>query len=434
MRNIFILLCVALSLTFVQCDTNNPNETTAKFELTSDSVINVPSEGGIYTISYSLVTEEVNPEVKVFCDNTAMVTAVNADSIGYVRICVSANEDTESRSATLLVSYNAMCFEVEVVQEASSSNVNPEVVSIEADQFVGNYYGETLGSGIGHYWIILSDGGFEADGSAKVGGEFFRVELIGPAASDPENALIPDGVYRYDMSNSLLPYSILNLGNSDYTVVDEYLEGWATAFVDATLTVEGRKFILEACTESAEFYVTYEGDYTLQYNRFSDVVSNLKSDLEIDLSDCVGSVKCYGDSWKCGYCNWYVLFENKDGWNQGVYMTLELLTDTNLDGSSGFEGKYVAGGVDAEDKTLPLFGPYSFVSGHRMSNEASYLLGTLYQRYVGGSPVEETVMRGGEIEIKANGDGTHTIIINATDDAEPAHNITLNWTGVLSRN
>lgn len=428
---IFSVLLAVMGLSMA-CEPkiNTPEE--VRFEITSNDVVTIGPDGGMVNITYSLTGGTgVYSHVQATADNETMITAINTDDLGVVRVAVTENTDYFEREAQVRISYDGESYFVTIKQEARNGEDDGRVV-VNANQLNGTYFGEQFGAGVGHYWIILSDGGFREDGGAYVGGEFFRLELIGPAASDPENARIPDGEYRYDMSNSLSQFTILALGNSDYTYVDENEEGWAVSFVDATLRVNGNKFVLEASTMDASYVVTYDNDYILKYSSFSEVVSTLKEDLVIDLSNCKGSAQCYADNWVCGLCNWYILFEDKRGWDQGVYMTLELLTDEWLNGSSGFEGKYTAGGVDVDDPTLPLFGPYTFVSGHRLSSEASYLLGTLYLRYEDGTPVEQTVMRGGEIEITANGDGTHTIVINATDDASPAHNITLNWTGKLN--
>ena len=432
MRNYFAIVLAVVSLFVMSCEPKINTSEDVKFEITTGDTLTIGAEGGVVNITYTLTGGTgVYSDVHATADNKTMVTAINTDDSGVVRVAVAQNSEYFEREAQVRISYDGESYFVTIKQEARNGEDDGRVV-VNANQFDGTYYGEELGAGVGHYWIILSDGGFREDGGVRIGGEFFRIELIGPASSDPENARIPDGEYHYDISNSLAQYTILALGNSDYTYVDENEEGWAVSFMDATLKVSGNKLVLEATTQDNSYVVTYEGDYTLKYSSFSEVVSTLKDDLVIDLSNCKGSAECYADNWVCGLCNWYILFEDKRGWDQGVYVTLELLTDNKLDGSSGFEGKYVAGGVDADDPTLPLFGSYTFVSGHRMSSEASYLLGTLYLRYENGTPVEQTVMRGGEIEVTANADGTHTIVVNATDDAEPAHNITLNWTGKLN--
>lgn len=408
----------------------NSQQTTAAIKLTSQSSIRMDAEGGDAVVTYDIIKQE-GVELKVTVVNEALITNVNSSNDGIITLRVTPNPTTELREGALLVSYGSSSFSVVVKQEGSSTASLP-TYTVNATTFIGLYYADRLVPGLGHYWVILSNGGFDAQGNVVPGGEFFRFDLLGPLASDLENVRIPDGTYTFDEFNQFAPYTILNLSNSDYLYVDNQMEGWAMPFIDATLKVEGNKFVLEALVENAKYVVTYEGDYTVEYKAITEQLSNLKSDVEIDLSNCiVYSCKSYGDNWASGYCNWYIAFEDKEGYNQGTYLALELLTDNNLNGSSGFEGTYTAGGVSPNDSTLPLFGEYTFVSGHRVSMDSSQIMGSLYQRYVGGKGIDQAPLRGGTITITANSDGTHTIVIDATDDATPANKLTLNWTGKL---
>lgn len=432
----FYLIALAALLSFaVACDNSQENVVNGDYnlELTSDNMVLVPATGGQYAITYTLDAKS-GAEVSVATPDRDMVTAIDTSADGLVTITISANNSDEGRQCPVTVSYLKDSFTV--IFKQSGKGDAPIVV--DANTFIGLYYAERTVEGLGHYWIILSDDGFDAEGNVVAGGEFFRFDILGPLAEDVENIRIPDGTYTFDAANTFKEYSILNLSNSDYMYVDENKEGWTMPFVDATLVVEGNRFRLDAkvnYTQSGitiNYIVNFEGDYKVEYKPLSESLSNLTSDVEIDLSNSTGKYMCYGDNWKCGFCNWYFTFECNDGWDQGVYLALELLTDDKLDGASGFVGHYTAGGVDADDKTLPLFGSYKFVSGHRIPN-STQMMGSLYQRYVNGKGVDQAPLYGGEIEITKNADDTHTIVINATDDATPAHNITLNWTGKLSQ-
>jgi hypothetical protein len=163
----------------------------------------------------------------------------------------------------------------------------------------------------------------------------------------------------------------------------------------------------------------------------SEHISTLTSDYEISLNNCTGTVKSFGDYWNCGLCNWQVEFLCNDGLMNGTYLVLDFLTDTELNGSSGFEGTYRSTGFSEEDHSRPDFAPYTFIPGFRVSVTDNYMLGSMLVEHIDGTAVEQAPLFDGEFTIKANNDGTHTIIINATDDAKPSHKITLNWTGKL---
>ena len=205
MKKIFIVAVIALmSLTFA-C-----NRKTV-FELTSDSVINVPYVGGNYTITYNLESK-VDDVVNAITDDKNMITSIDTQTDGFVYITVSENLATETRETSIMLSYGNLCFNVDVEQEANPGEpetpvdpdpeepdpedpedpVDPDpeepdpedpTINIEADILMGNYYGDDLIGGLGHYWIILSDGGI-VNGNLVPNSEFFRLDLLGPMATD----------------------------------------------------------------------------------------------------------------------------------------------------------------------------------------------------------------------------------------------------------
>jgi hypothetical protein len=280
--------------------------------------------------------------------------------------------------------------------------------------------------GVGHYWIILTKDGF-VDGAAVAGGEYFRLDLIAPMPEDIQNVRIPDGEYRFDYSQSLEEYTIVNIGNTDYSWVDEDMEGWALPIEDATLKVKGNRFELVAMVEDTEFHVTFEGDYSLTTSIITDYVSSLTKDTVIDVSNCSASVNSYGDYWSCGYNNWTIEFVCNNGMKQGTYVVIDYLSSSTTD----FTGRYVDSGFSAEDETKPDFRAGVFIPGFRVADDADLLLGSLFMVYKDGLCVSQAPIYEGTVTIEANGNGTHTIIIDALDDAPRQNRITLNWTGRL---
>lgn len=162
-----------------------------------------------------------------------------------------------------------------------------------------------------------------------------------------------------------------------------------------------------------------------------NAISNLTSDYEIDLSNCTGYISCYGDYWDCGYCNWSIEFICNDGIKEGVYLVLDFLTDDNMEGASGIVGTYRSSGFTEYDSTKPNFAPYTFIPGIRISDDGSLMIGSLLQEHKDGVGVNQASIYGGEFTIETYNDGTVSIVIDATDDADPSHKITLNWRGEL---
>ena len=425
---IFSVLLAVMGLSMA-CEPkiNTPEE--VRIEITSNDVVTIGPEGGMVNITYSLTGGTgVYSHVQATADNETMITAINTDDLGVVRVAVTENTDYFEREAQVRISYDGESYFVTIKQEARNGEDDGRVV-VNANQLDGTYFGEQLGAGVGHYWIILSNGGI-VDGEVLPNTEFFRFDILGPLAADIEAIKVPDGKYTYDFYNNFKEYTILNLGNSDYTYVDDAGEGWAINFDSAELIVEGNRFELVALVENKEFHVSFEGDYTIGNTTISDSISNLTSDLEIDVSNCDVTLNSYGDYWLCGYCNWVVEFISKKGLTNGVYLVLDLL-GTTLDTSSGFVGTYTSAGFEDEEHRTPNFGPGVFVPGVRISDDGVYMQGSLYQRYDNGKGIEQAPLHDGTITISDNGDGTYRILVDAIDDCTPAHKITLDWSGVL---
>ena len=445
MKKLFFAVLAALIVLTVSCK----RETV--FELTSDSVVSVPCEGGDYTITYNLVSE-VSHIVKAISDNKAMVTSIDTQTDGKVFVKISKNTATEKREATVIVSYGNLCFNVTFNQDAYNAPDIPEEpenpgeepenpeepednyrVYIEANQLIGEYYGDSIIDDGGLYFIILSKDGF-VNGVPQPNSEYFCFDIIGPSPEDKDNIRIPNGHYStIEDGEDYTNYSVLKIGNNNHIYMDETGEAFSTELIHVDFLVESNSIFLLATTEDKEYNVTFDGDYTIEYHKLSDTISSITDDYEIDLTNCTGTVHCFGDYWNCGYCNWQIEFLCNDGEKEGTYLALDFLTDSNFNGASGFEGTYRSSGFMENDPSQPAWDSYTFIPGFRVSEVDDFFMGSILVEYVNGNAVEQIPLYGGEITVTANSNGTHTIVINATDDANPAHNITLNWTGILQR-
>ena len=433
MKNLFSTALVAiLTLVAVSCelpdsgknDTQTPDnsqQTGQGITITSDDVINASAERKNYQITY---TVEGEGTIVATTDNPQMIDAINTDVAGYVRFRVTENTTSEVREAYVVITYGNSFARVKVVQEAAEV-AEVEKVNIVANQVVGNYYGDRLADGVGHYWIIITKDGF-VNGNTIAGGEYFRLDLIAPLATSEENITLPDGDYRFDATTSYEEFTIINIGNTDYTWVDSIGEAWGYNFIDASLSVRGNKMELVALTAEKEFHVSFEGTYSLTPPyEITDYVSSLKQDTVIDVSNCLVSKQSYGDYWGCGYTNWGVEFVCYDGMKYGTYVVLDLISASATD----ISGTYVASGFSAEDSTKPDFRPGVFVPGFRVSSESDLLLGSLYMVYKDGLCVSQASLYDGTITITKLADGLYNIVIDAYDDAPKQNKVTLNWTG-----
>ena len=409
-------------------DKGEDDTTEVVFELITPSVVDVEPAGGDYTIEYSLTGVSEDAAIEVEVSNKDMITRADSSLMGYVDLFFSVNTDEASRECAVLLKYEEQTLIVLFKQrgaEQEEDTPNPEdytKVELVADGLYGNYYGDKLVDGLGHYWLIFS-GGSDMTGDSYM----FRMDILGPMSQSSDSIVIPDGVYRFDAYNSYREYTMINIGNTDVVYAGDYGEEWAYAFDNAVLTVSGNHFDLVAEVGDKQYHVTYDGSYNIAYSVINDYISSLTRDTVIDVSNCSVSVSSYGDYWNCGYNNWGIEFVCNDGMKYGTYLVIDFLNSSTKD----FTGTYVASGFSAEDPTKPDFRSGVFVPGFRVSDVADLMLGSLYMIYKDGLCVSQAPLYTGSVDIKYNHDGTYTIKIDAYDDA-PRHNkLTLNWTGVL---
>lgn len=417
------MMFAAVSLFAMSCEPKDAPEQEVEFQITSDTTVTMAAEGGTFVIAYTISGDDYN-NVTAEADDTEIINAINTNQKGYIVVSVSKNESYSERSAAVRITYGEHSDIIRVNQAARV--VNYEVINIAANQLVGKYYGDNIKEGVGHYWIILTKDGF-VDGAAVAGGEYFRLDLLAPMPKDESNVRIPDGEYRFDTSQNYEEFTIVDIGNTDYSWVDDQMEGWTIPLAEASLTVKANRFELVAVVESKEYHVVFEGDYSLTTTVITEHVSSLTEDTVIDVSNCNASVASYGDYWDCGCNNWCIEFVCRSGMKYGTYLVIDFLSTSTTD----FTGRYVDSGFSAEDETMPDFRPGVFVPGFRVADDADLLLGSLYMVYKDGLCVSQAPLYEGTVTIEANGNGTYTIAIDALDDAPEQNRITLNWTGRL---
>ena len=72
-----------------------------------------------------------------------------------------------------------------------------------------------------------------------------------------------------------------------------------------------------------------------------------------------------------------------------------------------------------------------FVPGFRVADDADLLLGSLYMVYEDNMAIKQAPLLTGTVVINYNANGTHTVIVDAYDDAVRPNKLTLNWTGYI---
>lgn len=432
MRRYFNFFLALVAIMSVACEGDNNSETNnnpkqeSTFTILSDEIIHVAADGDDVLVRYAIDNPVDGEALKSQVLNKEMIAAVDSSVDNVVKITILPNPSMSPREGTVILSYDNHSRNITIKQEASQY----EVVDIAANQLIGTYYGENIVPGLGSYWLIFSKDGI-IDGDTQPNTDFIRLDILAPLATDMENITVPDGTYVFDSNNQFAAFSILNLPNTDHMWVDENIEGWSTPLEDATMVVKGNHIEVVAYTGSRQFNLTFDGDYSLGLHKVAEHISTLTSDLVIDVSDCDVELKNHGDYWRCGYTNWVVEFVDKAGFMKGKYLVIDLL-GTTADASSGYAGIYRSAGFSQDDPSRPNFGPGVFVPCVRISDDGFYLQGSMYMEYSSDGRGELQVpFTTGTIEIKDNGNGTQTIIVDVYDDAPEPNHVTLNWTGVL---
>lgn len=103
------------------------------FEAVSSDDIEVPAEGGIFNIAYSLENPAENGKVSATADGADWITDIDCETSGQVTFNVARNEEESMREVKITVSYDydgeTQSFEVNVIQEGGTPSVTvPEPV------------------------------------------------------------------------------------------------------------------------------------------------------------------------------------------------------------------------------------------------------------------------------------------------------------------
>lgn len=425
MKKSFIYCLLALVCLCASCESTVElpgDESVVELTVTSATFPPFSADGGNAVITYT-IANAVEGEVVTATAAAEWITDVDTSVYGEVRFVVAPNTSVDVRTSHIAISYAGIVRDIAVCQKGNVASTR-EVV---ANQLFGSYYGERLKSGLGHYRIIISKDGF-VDGEAAAGSTFFCLDLLAPPATDLDNIKIPDGEYTFDALHSLTSFTILNIGKTGYTYVDEEGTAWVLTFIDATLTVEGNSFDLRVSLEEADYHVTFEGEYNVTNNPISDTISTLVSDTVIDVSNCTASLTQYGDYWDCGYENWGLEFVCNDGMHYGTYLVIDFLSLT----PNNYLGTYIDSGFCEDDPTKPNFRGGVFIPGFRLADDANMLIGSLYMEYRDNKAIAQAPLFKGTVVINYNADdGTHSVTIDAYDDAVKPNRLTLNWTGYI---
>lgn len=272
----------------------------------------------------------------------------------------------------------------------NQSGVFGEDITVNADYAYANvvYYGDAYSAGFSEYYFEVGTMEPDNEGVPRGSGYILAFDLWGATSADSDNAILPEGSYRYGREISM------NSASSDKTIatciVPDGSAKYNILYTDGTVNVSHAG---EGYSISGEFTLqdgyklkfTYEG--TLDFENQAPAESD---DIDEVFTKAQGTY--YGDLYGYGTANYALSFTNEDG-------SIELVIDMNdiLDESQApkiSEGTYTldedfeaAAGKFYSGEDFGL-GPSGTYCALKSSEETSYL-------YVNGGTFTVTHTEGG---------------------------------------
>ena len=404
--------------------------------ITSGRQYKVDANGGDVYVTY-MGADAVTTTI---IEGGEAISGIKTPTAGIIVVSFKANTANSVRNAVIEVSAGNGDFTtlISFLQAANNSNIgNDADVTFTAMQMDGYYYGEKYGAGADRYAFFLSDKGLNNGGQAYTDGTYYYIDCFSPAN---KTTSLPMGTYTFDSTESGKAFSITP--NSQLILTTDSVETTESIIMtDAKMVVSANSITLVATINGKKHKVTYSGDLALSDvsgendnggnddggndktdGQDSEAQSTLTADRHVTFDGEHRAKWGYeGDYWNTGYSNYTIYIMNKSaGYVYGDTLQLDIITNnTSKDGS--FAGKYTI-----SDKP----GKLVMVAG--FTNKYAQAVGSWLYEYGGSSASgykNYAQLKSGSCEIIANGDGTHTVKLNAYD--YKGNNITCNWTGVI---
>lgn len=424
LRNLFYLL-LALPLAFASCS-EEPSSTDGgdvmdfTLELTSEATMTFEALGGEGTITFTHnIPNNLKPQAAGYANWISNVTVGD----NTVTFSVAENEG-EARSTIIKVVAFDKSFEVTINQNAFE--IEGDYCLLDANHAFGVYFGDMYTPGYAdNFYLFLSDKGFDEEYYELPNGTYYRFDIYAPIG---DGTKIPAGTYTIDPTDSGELWTA-SLSYSVYYILDDYAEeaivfdypasGTICVGEDGSVTAE-----VAMLNTGIGHRVTYDGGYfeILDMSEgegggdYGDYYSTLTEDWYCNLSNHTIDAENYGDWYKVGYDNWFVMIDPSTG--VGDYVMFDLLAAST--GTDNFLGTYTI-----SDSLGNGTGVVGYIDDY------GYMAGCWYYRIEDGENISSYApMVDGWIEVVGNDDGTITIEFDAWDDAD--YNITGSWTGVCT--
>lgn len=445
MKRIFSIALIAVVALFTACDkSEEAGNNGANFKLTSSNQFEVDVNGGTKVITYSIANhisgETVATEIK---QGEAAVKAISHLE-GVIIVEFDANTTSSTRIIIIRATYGNESFDVVFSQKAGGSIGGQFDEVFEGTYLNGYYYGEDYGEGADLYLLHISDKPMNNAGQLYSNATYYRVYVNAPLGNA---CVLPNGKYTFSATDTLQTYVIVGKYSKLYLTGTDDTNTEIISYTDATMIVSPEKVELELTIEGKRHKVTYNGSLECMDVRENgdngddggdsgnnndptggqdgEAKSTYTSDHHVTFDGEHRAKWGYeGDYWKTGYSNYTVFIMNKsNGYVFGDTLQFDLITD-NKSQNGDFDGKYTISNT-----------PGKMVMMAGFTNNYAQAVGSWLLEYGSGSDMagfaNYAMLKSGTAEFINNGDGTHTVKLNAYDCL--GNNITCNWTGVIEK-
>ena len=439
MKRIFSIALIAVMALFTACDNAEEVGNGANFKLTSSNKIDVDANGGTKVITYTIANHisgaTVSTEIK---QGAAAVKAISHPAEGVIIVDFDANTTSSTRIAIIHATYGNESFDVVFSQKAAGGISGGQYdVEFEGTYLNGYYYGEEYGAGADLYLLHISDKPVNNAGQLYANATYYRVYVNAPLGNA---AVLPNGTYTFSETYTLETYVIVGAYSKLYLTGTDDATTEIKSYSAAKMIVSPDKVVLELTIDGKRHKVTYNGSLECQNvngdnggdsgdnnnptgGQDGEAKSTYTSDHHVTFDGEHRAKWGYeGDYWKTGYSNYTIFLMNKsNGYVYGDTLQFDLITD-NKSQNGDFDGKYTISNT-----------PGKMVMMAGFTNNYAQAVGSWLLEYGSGSDMagfaNYAMLKSGTAEFINNGDGTHTVKLNAYDCL--GNNITCNWTGVI---
>lgn len=159
------------------------------------------------------------------------------------------------------------------VQPSEKPSEETQSVVVEAEEFVGEYWGNAYTPDAGCYALVLSDNPFAEGGGMAANSSYYVLDVYADLYEGEDTGYVqmPEGTYTFDTANTMAKGTIAAEFSYYVTTTDININP-VVSFESAELVVSATSATLTAVIQGVKHIVTFEGQATVEDKRVKDKV------------------------------------------------------------------------------------------------------------------------------------------------------------------